>query len=74
MKEGDFIVGIGDNDVKWSPHEEVVTFIKAAGNNLNLKIVTPVEKKLKPVRVSIILCSIDLDDGDARSTPLSEFR
>lgn len=59
MKEGDFIVGIGDNDVKWSPHEEVVTFIKAAGNNLNLKVVTPVEKKAKSARVKILkLCKL----------------
>ncbi len=45
MKEGDFIVGIGDKDVKWAPHEEVVALIKASGNNLNLRIVTPVDKR-----------------------------
>jgi hypothetical protein len=45
MKEGDFIVGIGDKDVKWSPHEDVVTLIKSAGNNLNMKLVTPVDKR-----------------------------
>jgi hypothetical protein len=25
MKEGDYLVGIGDSDVKWSSHAEVIT-------------------------------------------------
>jgi C-terminal processing protease CtpA/Prc len=45
MKEGDFIVGIAEEDVKWSPHEEVVALIKTSGNNLNLRIVTPVDNR-----------------------------
>ncbi|XP_071443196.1 rhophilin-2-like, partial [Hetaerina americana] len=44
MKEGDFIVGIGGKDVKWSPHEEVVRLIKAAGRQLSLRIVTPMDR------------------------------
>ncbi|XP_046385024.1 rhophilin-2 [Ischnura elegans] len=44
MKEGDFIVGIGGKDVKWSPHEEVVKLIKAAGRQLSLRIVTPMDR------------------------------
>lgn len=41
MKEGDFIVAIDETDVKWSQHDEVVSLIKASGNNLKLKLVTP---------------------------------
>ena len=28
MQEGDFVVGINSDDVKWSPHDQVVTMIK----------------------------------------------
>ena len=41
LKEGDLIVGIGDTDVKWSPHEEVVKLIRSSGRVLILKLVTP---------------------------------
>ena len=41
MKEGDYIVGLNEHDVKWSPHDEVVTLIKASGHSLKLKVVTP---------------------------------
>eukprot|EP00096_Caligus_rogercresseyi_P013579 TRINITY_DN6208_c0_g1_i1.p1 TRINITY_DN6208_c0_g1~~TRINITY_DN6208_c0_g1_i1.p1 ORF type:complete len:146 (+),score=43.70 TRINITY_DN6208_c0_g1_i1:112-549(+) len=44
MKESDYIVGINDQDVKWAPHDEVVTLIKASGNTLKLKLVTPMDK------------------------------
>lgn len=44
MKEGDFIVGIGDKDVKWSSHDEVVSLIKASRDSLSLKLVTPVDR------------------------------
>ena len=44
MREGDFIVGIAEKDVKWSPHEDVVALIKASGNSLTMKLVTPVDK------------------------------
>ncbi|KAG8222093.1 hypothetical protein J437_LFUL000856 [Ladona fulva] len=44
MKEGDFIVGIGGKDVKWALHEEVVRLIKAAGRQLSLRIVTPMDR------------------------------
>lgn len=44
MKEGDFIVSIGEKDVKWSSHEEVVTFIKIAGDSLTLRLVTPMDR------------------------------
>ena len=41
MKEGDYIVGIDETDVKWSQHDEVVALIKASGHTLKLKMVTP---------------------------------
>jgi hypothetical protein len=50
MKEGDFIVAIGDKDVKWSPHEDVVKLIKDAGDTLSLKLVTPMDRNYLKVR------------------------
>lgn len=44
MREGDFIVGIGERDVKWSSHDEVVRLIKAAGDTLPMKLVTPMDR------------------------------
>lgn len=44
MKEGDFIVAIGDKDVKWSPHEDVVKLIKDTGDTLSIKLVTPMDR------------------------------
>lgn len=44
VKEGDFIVSIGDRDVKWASHSEVVNLIKNAGDSLSLKLVTPMDK------------------------------
>ncbi|XP_055949723.1 rhophilin-2-like isoform X1 [Argiope bruennichi] len=43
MKEGDFIVYIGNTDTKWMGHEEVVRLIREAGNELTLKVVTPID-------------------------------
>ncbi|XP_023309743.1 rhophilin-2 isoform X2 [Anoplophora glabripennis] len=49
VKEGDFIVAIGEKDVKWSSHDEVVSLIKNAGDSLSLKLVTPMDRNyLKP--------------------------
>ena len=47
MKEGDYIVGINEDDVKWSPHDEVVALIKASANSLKLRVVTPMDGKPK---------------------------
>merc|ERR1712110_21160 len=44
MNEGDYVVAINEEDVKWSPHDEVVTLIKSSGNHLKLKLVTPLDK------------------------------
>lgn len=51
VKEGDFIVAIGERDVKWASHDEVVTLIKNAGDSLSLKLVTPMDRNyLKVIR------------------------
>lgn len=44
MKEGDYVVGIGNKDVKWSPHQEVVQLIQNANTSLTLRLVTPMDK------------------------------
>lgn len=53
VREGDVIIGIGDVDVKWSTHEEVVSLIKHARNDLSLKLIQPVEKPTQPSKVCI---------------------
>jgi len=47
MKEGDYLVGIADKDIKWSSHAEVVEKIRSAGNSLKLRLVTPHNNKTK---------------------------
>lgn len=44
MKEGDFIVSIGDKDVKWASHDQVVRLIKQCGDTISLKLVTPMDR------------------------------
>ncbi|XP_063388024.1 rhophilin-2-B [Cydia fagiglandana] len=46
MREGDFIISVGDKDVKWSSHEEVVRIIQQAGDLLALRLATPMDKSL----------------------------
>ncbi|CAH2097348.1 unnamed protein product [Euphydryas editha] len=43
MREGDFIISIGDRDVKWSSHEEVVRLIRAADASLALRLASPMD-------------------------------
>lgn len=50
VKEGDFIVAIGERDVKWASHDEVVALIKNAGDSLCLKLVTPMDRNYLKVR------------------------
>uniref|UniRef100_A0A6M2DHN6 Putative signal transduction protein n=1 Tax=Xenopsylla cheopis TaxID=163159 RepID=A0A6M2DHN6_XENCH len=55
VKEGDFVVGIGNKDVKWSPHQEVVQLIQNASASLTLRLVTPMDRNyLKPSSCSTI--------------------
>ncbi|KAJ0171287.1 hypothetical protein K1T71_012837 [Dendrolimus kikuchii] len=44
MHEGDFIISIGDKDVKWSSHEEVVRLIQQATDTLTMRLATPMDK------------------------------
>ncbi|XP_028174620.1 rhophilin-2 isoform X1 [Ostrinia furnacalis] len=46
MREGDFIISIGEKDVKWSSHEEVVRLIQQAGDTLTMRLATPMDKSL----------------------------
>ena len=46
MREGDYLVAIGDHDVKWSSHADVVKEIKTAENTLRLRLVTPMDRSL----------------------------
>lgn len=42
---------IGEKDVKWASHDEVVTLIKNAGDALSLKLVTPMDRNYLKVSV-----------------------
>ncbi|XP_050528546.1 rhophilin-2-B [Daktulosphaira vitifoliae] len=44
MKEGDLIVGIGDEDVKWAKSDHVAKLIKHFQDSLVLKVVTPINR------------------------------
>ncbi|XP_076352612.1 rhophilin-2-B-like isoform X1 [Tachypleus tridentatus] len=44
MVEGDFIISTGDKDTRWSQHEEVVELIKNTGNELTVKVITPLNQ------------------------------
>ena len=46
MREGDYLVAIGEQDVKWSSHAGVVKEIKESENTLRLRLVTPLDKSL----------------------------
>lgn len=50
LEEGDFIVKVGQNDVRWCTHDEVVTAIKTEGCHLTLHVITPLDRNyLNPV-------------------------
>ena len=44
MLPGDYLISISGIDVKWESHESVVTLIKAGGDSLKVKLVTPLDK------------------------------
>ncbi|XP_053617928.1 rhophilin-2 isoform X3 [Plodia interpunctella] len=44
MREGDFIISIGDQDVKWSSHEEALRLVRRGGDSLTLRLATPMDK------------------------------
>jgi hypothetical protein len=45
IKEGDFIVEVSGVDAKWFGQKQVLDLLKAVGNNLDLKVVTTMDKK-----------------------------
>ena len=46
MREGDYLVAIGEQDVKWSSHAHVVKTIKDSANKLKIQLVSPLDKSL----------------------------
>jgi len=43
VRTGDVIVGIGDDDVRWLSHEQVVALVREADDCLPLRLVTPMD-------------------------------
>ena len=43
MREGDYVVKVGDHDVKWATHDEVVDRIRESDSSLIITVVTPVK-------------------------------
>lgn len=74
MKEGDLIVGIGDDDVKWAPHGDVVELIKDAGARLTLKLVTPMDKNYSRVGMQSTILSSLLASAQREWCDLFSFR
>lgn len=52
MKVGDFLVGVGDKDVKWYKHDEVVSLVRMGGSHLTLKLITPIDRNFLQPQVS----------------------
>ena len=44
MKEGDYLVDIGERDVKWDTHDTVVRLIREAEDCLRMRLVTPQDR------------------------------
>lgn len=45
LRAGDFIVAVGDIDVKWKKHSEIVELMRKTGDfSLNLRIITPMNQ------------------------------
>jgi len=44
IRVGDFIVAVGDVDVKWSRHDQVVAMIRRSGIAIRLGVVTPIDR------------------------------
>ena len=78
VKVGDFIIGVGEQDIKWQKHDEVVALIKAAGNRLTLKLITPTDRNyLEPCQNPASLSSPSAaaktnGSSQAMSAPKSE--
>lgn len=51
IKEGDFIVEISGVDSKWFTMKQAMELIKTTGNNLDLKVITPMIKNFSNNKV-----------------------
>lgn len=54
VRDGDVIIGIGESDVKWATHEEVVSLIKSARNDLLLRLIQPIVSPAHQSKVALI--------------------
>ena len=70
MRDGDFIVAVESQDVKWSRHDEVVKLIRAAGHRLVLSLVTPLDKNYLRPRIQ----SADLLDSDLNKPEMNGYK
>ena len=43
MRQGDYVVKVGESDVKWATHDEVVDKIRESGTSLIITVVTPLK-------------------------------
>jgi len=43
MYVGDFIVEVGDDDVRWTKHDQVVAMIRSSADTVILRVVTPTD-------------------------------
>jgi len=72
MRAGDFITAVSYNDVKRGCHNEVISLIRAAGDNLTLHLVTPLDcnylQPPVPCSPQVMTCmqSGTLNKGDTR--------
>jgi len=71
MKEGDYLMSIGEDDVKWNTHAEVVNFIKGAGDSLKLRLVTPLNKNKSSYSKSKLHCGLSPTSTTSSSSGLS---
>ena len=62
-------MGIGDRDVKWDTHDQVVTKIMAAENYIRITVATPIKAWVKNKRRESD--SISLYCGESSSIPSS---
>ena len=60
MKVGDFVVGVGTIDTKWAKHEEVVQYVRTAGNYLELRLITPMGPSYLEVSAEVRASTISL--------------
>lgn len=66
---GDFIVSVGDVDVKWARHEKVVAMIRdSAGLSVRLSLVTPIDRNF------IDPDSVSTSDRDLESVSVSRLQ